>query len=47
MNTYQNKINEIREVIDCEINKIKVLDLTSPELVKKALMIEQELVLAK
>lgn len=46
MNTYLEKINEIRAAIDFEINENEELDLASPELVEKALMIEQELVLA-
>lgn len=46
MKTYTEKINEIRASIDFEINEKEVLDLTSPELVKKALIIEQELFLA-
>ena len=45
MTTYIERINEIRAVIDFEINENEVLDLTSPELVEKALMIEQELTL--
>lgn len=47
MNTYIERINEIRASIDFEINESEVLDLTSPEIVKKALLIEQELTLAK
>lgn len=43
MNTYTEGINKLRAQIDFEINKRKVLDLASPELVKKALMIEQQL----
>ena len=46
MTTYSERINEIRKAIDYEINEKEVLDLTSPELVEKALMIEQELALA-
>lgn len=43
MNTYQSKINELRAVIDLEINEKEDICLSSPELVEKALMIEQEL----
>lgn len=47
MTTYQERINELRAVIDYEINEREELSLTSPELVKKALIIEQELTLDK
>lgn len=43
MITYQERINEIRAIIDIEINEREEICLSSPELVKKALMIEQEL----
>ncbi len=46
MTTYTERINEIRNAIDFEINEKEVLDLTSPELVEKALMVEKELILA-
>ena len=46
MTTYIERINEIRAEIDFEINENEELCLTSPELVEKALMIEQELNLA-
>lgn len=46
MTTYTERINEIRNTIDFEINEKEVLDLTSPELVEKALMVEKELILA-
>ena len=46
MNTYQERINELRTIIDFEINEKEELCLTSPELVEKALMIEKELALA-
>ncbi len=46
MTTYIERINEIRAAIDFEINENEELCLTSPELVEKALMIEQELNLA-
>ena len=46
MTTYIEKINEIRAAIDFEINEKEVLDLSSPELIEKALLIEQELSLA-
>lgn len=45
MTTYIEKINEIRASIDFEINENEELCLTSPELIEKALMIEQELLL--
>jgi hypothetical protein len=43
MNTYMEKINELRAAIDFEINENEELILSSPELVKKALMIEEEM----
>ena len=43
MNTYMEKINELRAAIDFEINENKEINLSSPELVKKALMIEEEM----
>ena len=43
MNTYMEKINELRTAIDFEINENEELILSSPELVKKALMIEEEM----
>jgi len=43
MNTYFEKIDEIREKIDLIINENEVLDLSSPKLVEKALMVEREL----
>lgn len=46
MTTYIERINEIRAAIDFEINENEELSLTSPELIEKALMIEQELTLA-
>ena len=46
MTTYIERLNEIRAVIDFEINENEELSLTSPELIEKALMIEQELTLA-
>ncbi len=46
MNTYIERINAIRDKIDFEVNENEALCLTSPELVEKALMIEQELALA-
>ena len=46
MTTYQEKINSLRSAIDFEINENEELLLTSPELIEKALKIEQELSLA-
>ena len=46
MTTYIERLNEIRAAIDFEINENEELLLTSPELIEKALMIEQELTLA-
>ena len=46
MTTYIEKINEIRAAIDFEINENEEILLTSPELIEKALMIQQELTLA-
>ncbi len=46
MTTYTERVNELRAAIDFEINENEVIDLTSPELIEKALLIEQELVLA-
>lgn len=43
MNTYQERVNEIRRIIDIEINERGESYLSSPELVKKALLVEQEL----
>ena len=43
MNTYVEKINELRAAIDFEINEKEELNLSSPDLVKKALMIEEEM----
>ena len=43
MNTYMEKINELRAAIDFEISEKENLNLSSPELVKKALMIEEEM----
>ena len=43
MNTYTEKVNELRAVIDFEINENKEIDLVSPELVKKAREIEDEM----
>ena len=43
MITYMEKQSEIREKIDIMINEREVLDLTSPELVEKALILEKEL----
>ena len=40
------KINELRAAIDFEINENEELILSSPEFVKKALMIEEEMSLA-
>ena len=46
MTAYIEKINEIRAAIDFEIDENEELLLTSPELIKKALEIEQELSIA-
>ena len=46
MNTYMEKINELRAAIDFEINENEELNLSSPELIKKALLIEEEMSLA-
>ncbi len=43
MTTYMEKINELRAAIDFEINEKEEFDLSSPDLVKKALMIEEEM----
>lgn len=43
MNTYMEKINELRAAIDFEINENDTINLSSPELVKKALLIEEEM----
>lgn len=38
-----DRVNELRSLIDVEIEKKEVLDLSAPELVKKALMAELEI----
>lgn len=43
MTTYTEKIDELRACIDFDINDMKDLNLSAPELVERARMIEEEM----
>jgi len=47
MITYTEKIEELRASIDYEINEMSDLNLSTPELIERARMIEEEMCSSK